>query len=112
VSWNIFYEYFVFKLDENEDDSGWFYVVQIKERQITCTKIKDIFKDSTYRHIGLCQKNLFLANDTQIKILSFKEKSGKENEVVEFTPNEKDFATFTLAPHTKLHGFFENRESR
>jgi hypothetical protein len=27
VSWNIFYEYFVFKLDEREDDSGWFYVV-------------------------------------------------------------------------------------
>ena len=27
VSWNIFNEYFVFKLDEKEDDSGWFYVV-------------------------------------------------------------------------------------
>ena len=112
VSWNIFYEYFVFKLDEREDDSGWFYVVQIKDRQITCTKIKDIFKDNSYRHMGLCSKNLFIANDTQIKILSFKEKGGKENEVVEFVPTEKDFATYALAPSTKLHGFFENRDSR
>ena len=36
----------------------------------------------------------------------------KENEVVEFVPTEKDFATYALAPSTKLHGFFENRDSR
>ena len=62
--------------------------------------------------MGLCSKNLFIANDTQIKILSFKEKGGKENEVVEFVPTEKDFSTYALAPKTKLHGFFENRDSR
>jgi hypothetical protein len=112
VSWNIFYQYFVFKLDQNEADSGWFYIVQIKDRQITCTKIKDIFNDPSYRHIGLCQQNLFIANDTTIKILNFKEKGGKENEVVEFKPSEKDFTTFDLPPKTKLHGFFENKDSR
>jgi hypothetical protein len=49
--------------------------------------------------MGLCSKNLFIANDTQIKILSFKEKGGKENEVVEFVPTEKDFSTYALAPN-------------
>ena len=27
VSWNIFFNYFVFKLDDNEDGGGWFYIV-------------------------------------------------------------------------------------
>jgi hypothetical protein len=27
VSWNIFFNYFVFKLNDKEDGSGWFYIV-------------------------------------------------------------------------------------
>ena len=75
------------------------------------TKIKDIFKDPSFIHIGLCQKKLFLANDRDIKIISFKEKSAKGNEIVEFVPKESEFATFTLSKNNKLHGFFENKES-
>ena len=107
--WDIFYEYFVFKLDEKDVDSKQFYVVKIKDDQTTTTtKIKDFFNDNSQKHIGVCQKNFFIANDTEIKILSLKEKGAKDNEPV----SEQDFDTFQMAPNTKLHGFFENRDSR
>ena len=102
----------MFKLDEREDNAGWFYVMQIKDRQITCTKIKDIFKDNSYRHMGISSNNIFIANDNVTKILSIKEMGFKENELVEFVPTEEDFTTYALPPNTKLHGFFENRDSR
>jgi hypothetical protein len=28
MNWNIFFNYFVFMLDDREDDSGWFYIVK------------------------------------------------------------------------------------
>jgi hypothetical protein len=47
VSWNIFFDYFVFKLDEREDGSGWFYIVQFNNDAINVTKVKDIFNDNS-----------------------------------------------------------------
>lgn len=31
VSWNIFFEHFVFKLDDREDGGGWFYIIKFKK---------------------------------------------------------------------------------
>lgn len=106
--WNIFYEYFVFKLDERDVDSKQFHVLKIKDNQIIPTKIKDIFNDNSQIHLGVSSKNFFIANDNQIKILSLKEKSAKDNNE---PVSEQDFDTYHMAPNTKLHGFFENRDS-
>jgi hypothetical protein len=40
VSWNIFFNYFVFKLNDKEDGSGWFYIVQFNDDgQISVSKV-------------------------------------------------------------------------
>lgn len=49
VSWNIFFDYFVFKLDDREADGGWFYIVHFHQGNISMTKVKDIFNDSSCR---------------------------------------------------------------
>jgi hypothetical protein len=61
----------------------------------------------TVNHIGLSQKHLFLANEREIKIISFRSAS-KSNEVKEIEPKPGQFSTHTLGENNKLHGFFEN----
>jgi hypothetical protein len=71
--WNIFYEYLVFKLDQREGaDSKYFHVVKINNNQHITIKILDIIKDNSYKHLGVCLKNFFIANDTYIKIVTLK----------------------------------------
>ena len=62
-------------------------------------------------HIGLCKENLFLANNREIKIISFK-KANKSQEVNEIMTEKGSFPTITLKNDEKLHGFFENQESK
>ena len=45
LSWTIFFEHFVFKLDDREYGGGWFYIIKLKKGQISITKVKDIFND-------------------------------------------------------------------
>jgi hypothetical protein len=46
--WNIFFDYFVFKRDDRDEDSKFFYVVKINNDNSTyLTKIKDIFADNS-----------------------------------------------------------------
>ncbi|TNV87472.1 hypothetical protein FGO68_gene17664 [Halteria grandinella] len=47
ASWNIFFDYFVFKLDDREEGGGWFYIIRFKDGMITQTRVKDIFNDSS-----------------------------------------------------------------
>ena len=129
--WNIFFDCFVFKRDDRDEDSKFFYVVKFNNNtdNPTTTKIKDIFNDSQQVHIGVCQKYFFIANDSKIKILNYEslandtkinfyetkvkfnleKKAVKDNVLI---PAEQDFETFQMAPNTKLRGFFENLDSK
>lgn len=50
VSWNIFFNYFVFKLDDREEGGGWFYIIRFKDGKITQTRLKDVFNDSSCKY--------------------------------------------------------------
>lgn len=81
-------------------------IILVSKDRSNCSFIID-------KHIGLCNNHLFLANDNEIKIINFAKPSGTSKgdvKVVESKP--KEYTTFLLPGNNKLHGFFENSDSR
>jgi hypothetical protein len=37
----------VFKLNDQEEGGGWFYIVKFKESKISMIKVRDVFNDSS-----------------------------------------------------------------
>ena len=40
-SWSILFDYFIYKLNINEDGSGWIYLVELT-KNFAVTKVKDV----------------------------------------------------------------------
>ncbi|CDW78106.1 wd-40 repeat protein [Stylonychia lemnae] len=111
VCWNIFYDYFFFKLDPREKDSDWIYIVYFKQ-EYGVVKIKDIsIDDSSFKNMGIQKQFFYYANAKEIKIIELKVTPPKGGQI-EYSPQTQQYATYVINQPCKILNIFENSFSR
>lgn len=68
--WNIFYDYLLFTLNAEEEDSQFIHVIFLHLKGATL-KLKDFVKDPSYIHLAIKKDKIYFANESCIKMVDF-----------------------------------------
>ncbi|CDW84531.1 wd-40 repeat protein [Stylonychia lemnae] len=110
VSWNIFHQYLVIKLDPREGETHILQVIFL-EKDAAILKIKDFAPNDTYRYLGVNNEVFYYGSDNNIKMIDIKKNIGN-GQIMEIEIGEPGIVNYDIPYPNRLLQFLENGYSK